>query len=167
MSDDIRFERLVAAGPERVFTLFTSPGGQREFYGRDEPGWIVESRCDLRVGGVWSITFGPSPDELYHHRHIFEVIERPRRLRLASTETRADGFGFGFTTEFTFEPRGNRTLMTMTQTGFPNELLRQEHTIGVPHAYDRIERLLQPESPPSSPARASALPFRDREMETP
>jgi dihydrofolate reductase len=57
VSLDLRFERLIAARPERVFDAFTDPEGQREFYGQDDPGWIVESRCDLRVGGVWSIRF--------------------------------------------------------------------------------------------------------------
>ena len=47
---NLEFERLIAAPPERVFDAFTSPGGQREFYGIDDPGWIVESLCDLRVG---------------------------------------------------------------------------------------------------------------------
>ena len=82
MSRDLRFERLIAARPEQVFDAFTRPEGQREFYGRDAPGWVVESRCDLRVGGVWSIAFGPSPHELYHHRHVFEEIDRPHRIRL-------------------------------------------------------------------------------------
>ena len=52
MSLDLRFERLIAAAPERVFDAFTDPVGQREFYGQDAAGWIVDSRCDLRVGGV-------------------------------------------------------------------------------------------------------------------
>ena len=80
MSHELKFERLIGAPPEQVFDAFTDPDGQREFYGTDAPGWIVDSRCELRVGGVWSISFGPSPDELYHHRHVFEAIERPRRL---------------------------------------------------------------------------------------
>jgi uncharacterized protein YndB with AHSA1/START domain len=50
---DLSFARLIKAPQERVFDAFTSPDGQRELYGQDTPGWIVESRCDLRVGGVW------------------------------------------------------------------------------------------------------------------
>ena len=142
MSLDLRFERLIAAAPERVFDAFTDPAGQREFYGQDAAGWIVDSRCDLRVGSVWSVSFGPSPDELYHHRHVFEVIDRPRRILIASTETRPDGSSFETTMEFTFEPRGGGTLMTMVHAGFPSEWLRDEHTVGVPNAFDRLERTL-------------------------
>ena len=142
MSLDLKFERLIPAPPERVFDAFTDPAGQREFYGKDTAGWIVDSHCDLRVGGVWSVSFGPSPDRLYHHRHLFEAIERPRRIVIASTETRLDGSSFDTTLEFTFEPRGRSTLMTMVQRGFPTEELRDEHTIGVPNAFNRLERAL-------------------------
>lgn len=140
---NLRFERRLKAPPERVFDAFTDPAGQREFYGTDEPGWIVESTCDLRVGGVWLVRFGPAPDRLYHHRHVFEAIERPRRVLVACTETRLDGSSFETTIEFTFEPRDGGTLMTMRHSGFPTEELRDEHTRGLPNAFDRFERLLE------------------------
>ena len=142
MSRELSFERLIAAPRERVFDAFTSPEGQREFYGQDSVGWIVESRCDLRVGGVWAISFGPSPGELYRHRHVFDEIDRPRRIRLTTTETRLDGSSFVTSLEFTFEARGAATLMTMTQAGFPTQALRDEHLVGVPNAFARLERAL-------------------------
>jgi len=61
VSLDLRFERLIAAMPERVFDAFTDPVGQDEFYGQDADGWIVDPRCDLRVGGVWSCRLGRRP----------------------------------------------------------------------------------------------------------
>lgn len=90
MSRELRYERLIQASPARVFDLFTNAAGQREFYGNDAPGWVVDSRCELRVGGSWEIAFGPSSGELYRHLHVFEAIERPAaccwpRLRPAST----------------------------------------------------------------------------------
>jgi uncharacterized protein YndB with AHSA1/START domain len=142
VSLDLRFERLIAAPPERVFDAFTDPAGQREFYGTDAPGWVVDSRCDLRVGGVWSISFGPSRDELYHHRHVFEALDRPRRILLTTTETRLDGSSFETSIEFSFEPRDGDTLMRMVQAGFPDGVLRDEHTRGLPNAFDRFERML-------------------------
>lgn len=140
MSHDFRYERLVEAPPGRVFDVLTSPEGQREMYDRDEVGWVVESECELRVGGAWTISFGPSPDVLYHHRHVFDEIDRPRKLRMTTTETRPDGSSFTTSTEFTFEARGEATLMAMSGAGFPTTELRDEHTIGVPHAFDRLER---------------------------
>jgi uncharacterized protein YndB with AHSA1/START domain len=91
MSHDVKVARLVDASPEEVFDALTNPDGQEAFYGQDDPGWIVRSQCDMRVGGAWTVDFGPSPGELYRHRHVFEVIDRPRRLLASTTETRLDG----------------------------------------------------------------------------
>jgi glutathione S-transferase len=143
MSRDLRFERLIGAPPEQVFDAFTSPEGQREFYGQDSPGWTVESRCELVVGGVWSISFGPSPGELYHHHHVFEEIDRPRRIRLTTTETRLDGSSFVTSIEFTFEAQSGGTLMTMIHAGFPTVELRDEHLVGLPNAFARLERAVK------------------------
>lgn len=143
MSLDVESARLIDATPEQVFDAFTEPAGQEAIYGQDDLGWIVRSSCDLRVGGVWTVEFGPSAAELYRHRHVFEAIERPQRLLLASIETRLDGSSFHTTLEFTFEPRGAKTLMTMTQRGFPTAELRDEHQRGVPNALARLERLIR------------------------
>ena len=138
MSLDLRFARAIDAAPEEVFDAFTQPGGQDAFYRTDDPGWIVESECDFRVGGEWTVSFGPSPGELYRHTHVFRVIDRARCLLFETTETRLDGSSFQFETEFTFEPQDGKTLMTMIQRGFPTAELRDEHGIDVPNAYDRL-----------------------------
>jgi uncharacterized protein YndB with AHSA1/START domain len=140
MTDDLRFERIIDASPGVVFEAFTSQGGQEAFYGQDDPGWIVESACDLRVGGVWSVTFGPARSQLYRHRHRFQVVDVPKRLMLVTTESRPDGSMLDFTTEFTFEDNDGRTLMTMIQSGLRTAEQREEHARGVPNAFDRFER---------------------------
>lgn len=140
MTDDLRYERIIGASPEAVFDAFTSPGGQAAFYGTEDSGWVVRSDSDVRVGGVWTIAFGPSPERLYRHRHLFEVIERPRRLVLSTTETRLDGTTLRFQTELTFTAHERGTAMTMIQRGIPTAELRAEHGRGVPNAFDRLER---------------------------
>ncbi len=140
MIGELRYERVIPAPPARVFGLFTSDAGQREFYGNDAPGWVVDSRCELRIGGAWEVSFGPSPDELYRHRHVLEAIESPRRLLMATTETRLDGSELTFTTEFLFRPKDGGTVMTMVQWGFPSDELREEHGRGLEHAFDRVVR---------------------------
>lgn len=142
MTDELHLEHAIDAPPDVVFEAFTTHGGQVAFYGTDDPGWVVESRCDLRVGGVWTVTFGPSPDHLYRHRNVFEVIDRPRRLVLATTEHRPDRPTFDFSVEFTFEEQDGQTLMTITQSGFPTQELRDEHGRGVPNAVARLERAI-------------------------
>jgi uncharacterized protein YndB with AHSA1/START domain len=142
MTGDIRYERIIEALPEEVYDAFTSDGGQLAFYGQDDPGWIVQSESELRVGGAWTIRFGPSHEQLYRHRHVFIAINRPRRLLLSTTETRLDGTTLRYETEFTFQALDNGTLMTMIQRGLPTEKLRAEHARGVPNAFDRLEQHL-------------------------
>jgi uncharacterized protein YndB with AHSA1/START domain len=146
--DDLRFERVINAPPDVVFETFTTPGGQAAFYGQDDPGWIVESACDLRVGGVWAVTFGPARHQLYRHSHRFQVIDRPQRLVLDTTEFRADVSRLDFTTEFIFSDHGGQTLMTMIQTGLPTAEFRDEHGRGLPNAFDRLERLIRARGAP-------------------
>jgi uncharacterized protein YndB with AHSA1/START domain len=143
VSDELRYERIVGAPPDLVFDAFTSAGGQIAFYGQDDPGWIVRSESEVRIGGTWTVAFGPSPERLYRHRHVFEVIDRPRRLLLSTTETRLDGSTLRFETELTFEACADGTLLTMIQRGLPTDELRAEHARGVPNAFDRLERFIR------------------------
>ena len=46
MSQDVRFADVINTRPEVVFATLTGQDGQEAFYG--EPGWFVESACDLR-----------------------------------------------------------------------------------------------------------------------
>jgi uncharacterized protein YndB with AHSA1/START domain len=138
MRHELRFERVIDATPDVVFDAFTEPAGQAAFYRQNEPGWIVRSQCDLRVGGVWTVEFGPTPDQIYRHRHVFEVIDRPRRLLMKTTETRLDGSSFDTEMEFVFEAQGKKTLIKVFHRGFPTAELRDEHRVGLPHAFAEL-----------------------------
>ena len=73
---------------------------------------------------------------------MFEAIERPHRILLATTETRLDGSSFDTSMEFTFAPRDGGTLLTLVHAGFPTEELRDEHGLGLPNAFERLARTL-------------------------
>jgi uncharacterized protein YndB with AHSA1/START domain len=141
MSEDVTFARVIDAAPEVVFEAFTEQDGQEAFY--SEPGWTVKSECDFRVGGVWTVTFGLSQEELYRHDHAFRVIDRPRRILLDTTESRPDGSRLEYETEFIFEERDGKTLLTMIHRGLPTAELRDEHQAGVPDAFTRLEQAIR------------------------
>jgi uncharacterized protein YndB with AHSA1/START domain len=142
LTDDLHYTRIVGAPPNEVFDVLTSPGGQAAFYQTDEPGWIVRSESEVRLGGVWTIAFGQSSERLYRHDHVFEVIDRPRRLLLRTTETRLDGSTLRYETEFTFDECNEGTRMTMSLRGIPTEELRTEHARGLPNALDQFEQVV-------------------------
>jgi uncharacterized protein YndB with AHSA1/START domain len=142
MTHELEFERSIDARPELVFDAFTEPGGQEAFYRQNEAGWIVRSECDLRVGGVWTVEFGPSEDRIYRHRHVFRVIDRPRRLLMTTTETRLDGSSFDTEMEFVFEEQEGKTLLRMFHRGFPTTELRDEHRRGLPQAFEHLDEFV-------------------------
>jgi uncharacterized protein YndB with AHSA1/START domain len=104
--------------------------------------WNARVDGRVRVGGTWTIAFGPSPETLYRHHHVFDVIDRPRRLLLRTTETRLDGSTLRYETEFTFAECDGGTRITMILRGIPTDELRDEHARGVPNAFDRFEHVV-------------------------
>jgi len=130
VTHDLRVERVYDAGPELVFGAFTDPEAQREIYA-DEPDWIVRSECDLRVGGRWTIEFGPPAGPPSRETCVFEIIERPRLLVFRSTMSMPDGSSLSTRTHVTFtETASGQTRLTVVQTGFPAAGLRDEFTEG-------------------------------------
>lgn len=130
MTYDLRVERVYAAAPEVVFDAFTDPEAQKEMYA-DEPGWIVRSECDLRVGGRWTIEFGPSDGRSSRETCVFEVVDRPRRLVFRSQMSMPDGSRIDTRTHVRFaETADGHTRLTVVQSGFPTAGRRDEFTHG-------------------------------------
>jgi uncharacterized protein YndB with AHSA1/START domain len=141
VSHDLRLERLFEAAPEVVFDAFTDPDAQKELYA-DAPDWIVEAECDLRVGGRWSITFGPPGSRPARETSVFQVVDRPRRLVYASTMTMPDGSVVDTDMEVTFEEENGGTRMTIVQRGFPTVGLRDDFAGGWPSILDGLGRVV-------------------------
>ncbi len=129
MGHDLRLERTFDARPEIVFDAFVDPGAQRALIA-DGPDWIVESDVDLRVGGTWTLVFGPSRSELFREVAVFSEVERPGRLAYAVTATFADGRTLANDVEITFEERDGRTNLTLVQTGYPSDAMRDDFKAG-------------------------------------
>jgi uncharacterized protein YndB with AHSA1/START domain len=130
VTHDLRVERVYDAAPEMVFDAFTDPRAQWEMYA-DEPDWVVQSECDLRVGGRWTIEFGPPDGQPSRETCVFEVVDRPRRLVFRSTMVLPDGSSVDTRTHVTFTgTTGGQTRLTVVQTGFPAADLRGEWTDG-------------------------------------
>ena len=113
MSHDLKLERTFDAEPDVVFDAFLDPDGQRALYA-DAPDWIVESEIDLRVGGTWTIEFGPSRSDVFREVAVFTEVDRPRRVAYDLTGTFADG----------------RTRMTLVQRGYPTDEMRDDFLSG-------------------------------------
>jgi uncharacterized protein YndB with AHSA1/START domain len=140
MTFDLRMTRLIPAAPDEVFDAYTDAEKQMTWFTllSAEPG-IVEIDVDLRVGGVQHAKWGPSADQLFWEDQTFLEIERPRRLVTSSTGGTPDGDTMTTRIEITFEEADGGTLMSVYQSGFPTEEMRDFFTtyawVG---AFDRI-----------------------------
>ncbi|HUP17886.1 MAG TPA: SRPBCC domain-containing protein [Acidimicrobiia bacterium] len=139
MTYDLKVERLIDASPAEVFDAYTDPEAQRVWFTILNKDMTVENEVDLRVGGKSVITWGFSPDEMFRETNIFEVVDPPHRLVSKSSYTSPDGSILETDVEVTFRDEGGKTLMTVVQSGFVDEGLRDfladKAWIG---AFDRI-----------------------------
>lgn len=129
MTRDVKVRYEFDASPEVVFDAFTDPAAQPDLYA-DAPDWVVESACDLRVGGRWTIVFGPPGREPARETNVFEEVDRPRRLVYRSTMVLPDGSRLDTRVSVIFESAGMGTQMTLTQSGFPDVAAREEFERG-------------------------------------
>jgi len=141
VSHDLRLERVYDSAPEAVFDAFTDPSAQKELYA-DAPDWIVESACDLRIGGQWTIAFGPPGSVPARETNVFQVVDRPRRLIYSSTMTLPDGSIVVTGMQVTFEADDDRTRVTIVQSGFPTAERRDEFAGGWASILDELGRVV-------------------------
>ena len=84
--------------------------------------------------------WGFSPDEMFRETNVFSVVDRPHRLVSRSIGSTPDGQSVETDVEITFEAQDGKTLMTVVQTGFPDEEMRDFfQDTGWQGAFDRIE----------------------------
>jgi uncharacterized protein YndB with AHSA1/START domain len=141
LSHDLRLQRVYDSPPEVVFDAFTDPDAQQELYA-DAPDWIVESECDLRVGGQWTIAFGPPGIEPARETNVFQVVDRPRRLVYSSTMRMPDGSSINTGMQVTFDHQDGKTLVTIVQTDFPTAQRRDEFASGWVSILDQLGRVV-------------------------
>lgn len=140
----LRMTRQLPATPEDVFDAYTDAEKQKIWYSilDEEPG-IVEIEVDLRVGGKQVAVWGPNRETLFREEQTFLEIDRPHRLVTESSGNDPDGNTMTTRVVMTFEERGDGTLVTVEQTGFPTPEVRDFFSTMVwVGAFDRIEAYL-------------------------
>jgi uncharacterized protein YndB with AHSA1/START domain len=142
MSLDVRIERVLDATPEEAFEAWVSDDARMQWY-QDGPEWVVTVASDLRVGGEWSVSFGPSADQQYHERGVYLEIDRPHRLVYTTTFSGPGHPAFDTTVTVTFEERDGKTHFTLVDAGFPDEATRDGHAGGWPNFIDRFQRAVE------------------------
>jgi uncharacterized protein YndB with AHSA1/START domain len=137
---DIRLQRLIDAPIEVTFHHWTDSEARRH-WSAPEDGWITEATSDLRVGGTWSVRFGPTAEEMYTVEGVYQEVDPPNRLAYSSVFRYPDGRSFETLTTVTFEARSGQTLLTFIDAGFPagEDLgMFENGTVAVLDAFTRV-----------------------------
>jgi uncharacterized protein YndB with AHSA1/START domain len=129
---DLQVDRDIDEAPGSVFDAFLA------VYDEPLPGWVLHSERDLRVGGVWDITFRPPGAEAFQEHRIFTAIDRPHRLEYSAAISETGGRSFETAVVFLITEVGERCQATLMQSGFPDEQTRDEFAAAWPDVLDLI-----------------------------
>jgi uncharacterized protein YndB with AHSA1/START domain len=144
---DLKIERVLDAPPELVFDTVVDPAFQDEVFADVVEGWTVQRfDIDLRVGGTWTIEFGPrdgsGPNDVI--TNVLTEVNRPRRLAYDATMYIAEwNRTVGFSEVITFEEQDGKTLLTVVQSGFETEADRDAFQGGTPDWFDAVQRVAE------------------------
>jgi uncharacterized protein YndB with AHSA1/START domain len=142
VSFELHVEYVFDAPPEVVFDAFTDTGVQKEWWGL-ESGEPVAAESHLWVGGSWNTVWGP-PGEQFRDESVFQAVERPHHLAIASTLTGPDGAVLNTETETRFVEEDGKTRLTVLATGYPTALVRDMFQNGLLRALALLdERVVQ------------------------
>lgn len=144
MSYELRMSRLIPASPDDVFDAYTDPEKQKVWFNIIGDAELVEVEADLRVGGYITNVWGKSEDQLFRETNTIRVFDRPHRLETSSTGSNPEGETMETEIAITFEAVEGGTLMSVVQSGFPTEELREFFTTYAWNgAFDRITKFVE------------------------
>lgn len=120
MTYELNAEEIIGAAPRAVLDGFIN------MYGKHRPAWIHRSELDLRVGGGWTVDFGPPGPPAFREDRVITAYQPERRLFYTTTATYLDAPTLQTTVEIECERFGNKTRIALRQHGFPTVERRDE-----------------------------------------
>jgi uncharacterized protein YndB with AHSA1/START domain len=140
-------EEIFRASPEQLFAILHTPSAIREWWGAARAIVVPEP------GGIWIAAWGTDenrPD--YVTAATMHVFAPPNRIVFDNYQYHARNgalpFDADFVTEFLVEPRGDQTMLRVTQDGFPDEAIADDFyagcEIGWRETFKGIRRFLEP-----------------------
>lgn len=125
----ITLKQTINADIETTFNAWVTPEILKTWYAPVED-WVVGSaEVTPGVGGHYRITFGPPPaGDAYTEEGTYTVFEPVHRLSWTGTVT--DGTDDSLEISVAFESHGERTTVTVTETGLSTDEAVEEHTEG-------------------------------------
>ena len=138
---ELRYERVFAAPPERVFHAWTDPQVLARWWG--PKGCVIpEISIDLREGGEW-MTLMREPDGGEHRvSGVYREIVPPRRLVFTWAWDNDGERGHESTVTVEFEAAPGGTLMRFHQATFRTAEMTRLHNEGWTSCLDGFEEFV-------------------------
>jgi uncharacterized protein YndB with AHSA1/START domain len=138
--------RVFAAPVDRVFGLLTDSSALATWWGPH--GFSTpEVRIDLRVGGSYRFTMQPPEGEAFHLSGEFLEIQAPSALSFTFRWDEPVPDDRETVVDLSLDSLGERTRVTMTQTGFATSERLELHRDGWADSFDKLDALLEAEEP--------------------
>jgi uncharacterized protein YndB with AHSA1/START domain len=147
VSYELKLERMLDAPPELIFDTIVDPAFAEDIFSEQVEGWtVMRFDIDLRVGGTWSLEFGPrdgsGPNDVM--TSVFTAIDRPRLISWDSTMYLSEwGRSVTFSETVTLEDQDGKTLLTLVQGELESEADRDAFLSGAPGWLDGIQRVAE------------------------
>ena len=142
-ADELRLERLIAASPEELFRLWTTPELLVTWWGPDGVD-IPEHALDIRPGGEWRTTMRQPNGTRHTVSGTYLEIDPPRRLVFTwAWEDAAGVRGHETVVDVRFEAAPGGTRLVLHQARFLDRESRDLHQYGWSSSFDCLVRAAQ------------------------
>ena len=139
-ADELRLERLIAAPPEELFRLWTTPELLVTWWGPDGVD-IPEHALDIRPDGTWRTTMRQPDGTRNTVSGKYLGIDSPHRLVFTWAWENAAGVrGHETIVDVRFEAAPGGTRLVLRQGRFVDENSRNQHQRGWSSSFDCLAR---------------------------
>ena len=134
--------RRIAARPDRVFDLLSTPDGIAQWFGPDA-GPVLIAEVDLRVGGAFRVRFRMLDGSEHESSGTYLEVGRPSRLAMTWQWLGREEDGES-RVEIDLKPIATGTELTFVHSRLTSEASRRSHEEGWSGSLDKLERVFAP-----------------------
>ena len=140
-AETLSMTRRFAASPERVFKAFTDPAVFQRWWG-PEGCDVRKLEMDVRPGGAYEVEMPKESGEVETLVGTYQEVTPNERLVFTWKWVGAGKMGYVTLVTLTFAPDGDGTLLSLTQTGFPDSEQQGMHEWGWGSCFTCLDREL-------------------------
>jgi uncharacterized protein YndB with AHSA1/START domain len=140
VTSSVRISRYFSEPPQKVWQAWTDPQIVKSWFGSDPNGKVLDASLDVRVDGVFEITFRNSDETQYICTGKYEEIEQYQKLVFTWMWKDRSDIVEVVTLLFQVEPNG--TLMIFEHANIDSSTTHN-YEIGWKSTFDKLERTLK------------------------